>query len=66
MREFLEAFWRRGGADEASELVNVLSWTQINADGGTMDAAQWEDWRDAVTRALESGDAAVARSDMDR
>ena len=59
MRVFLEAFWRRGGADDASELVKILSWTQIAADGGAMDPAQWADWRDAVTSALGADDAPV-------
>ena len=65
MRVFLEAFWLRGGADVESELASLLSWTQIAADGITMDPAQWNDWRDAVTSALQADDAAVGNPNED-
>jgi hypothetical protein len=56
MRCFLQAFWERGGSDPESDLVDVLSWTgsDVWADGGTQDPAQWEDWLSAV-RSVRTG-----------
>lgn len=50
MREFLRAFWERGCSDPASELADLLSWTDsdIWADSSTNDPAQWHDWLAAV------------------
>lgn len=55
MRYFLTEFWKRGGSDPDSELVDVLSWTgsDIWVGEGTNDPAQWQDWLDAV-RAIKA------------
>src|SRR3954462_15004922 len=57
MRSFLAEFWKRGGSQSDSDLVDILSWTETLDDSGTYDPAQWHDWLAAV-EAVRAGDRA--------
>ena len=47
MRQFLEAYWERGGkqSDDIATLLGALA--PLN-DNKPLDAAQWQDWLDAI------------------
>ncbi|CAN5530718.1 hypothetical protein BH10PSE3_BH10PSE3_41690 [soil metagenome] len=49
MRNFLEAYWKRGGRSE-SEIAILLGGLQGDP-GTTADPAQWGDWQDAAHKA---------------
>jgi hypothetical protein len=57
MRQFLTAFWERGGSNPNSELADLVSWIgrDVWAGGGTNDPAQWGDWLAAV-RTVRGGE----------
>lgn len=44
-REFLRAFWERGGSNPGSDVAELLSWTDSDTwtDGDTNDPAQFHD-----------------------
>ena len=50
MLQFLEAYWVRGGK-ASHDIASLLSSMQL-AHEGTLDPAQWDDWKDAVARVL--------------
>ena len=47
MRQFLEAYWERDGkqSDDIAMLLSALA--PLN-DNKPLDAAQWQDWLDAI------------------
>src|SRR3954453_6680912 len=61
MRYFLTEFWKRGGSNSDSDLVDILSWTSSDVweDRGTNDPAQWQDWLNAAGSPRRSARAAV-------
>lgn len=50
-RLFLEAYWMRGG--KQSDDIAVLLGSMYRDARGPLDPAQWDDWRNAVERAVE-------------
>jgi hypothetical protein len=50
MREFLEAYWERGGkaSDDIAVLLGSLN-RDVWANHMPLDRAMWEDWREAVS-----------------
>jgi hypothetical protein len=53
MRRFLAQFNEREPAERKETIEQILRWTEIEADGGTADPAQWHDWTDAVDSVLD-------------
>ena len=51
MRLFLAQFNEREPEHRRETIELLLGWTQIEADGGTGDPAQWDDWLRAVVDA---------------
>jgi hypothetical protein len=51
VRHFLEAYWERGlrSSDDIRLLLSAMD-CSMTRDGGPIDAAQWEDWLEAVAR----------------
>jgi hypothetical protein len=56
MRLFLEAYWERGlkTSDDLAVLLGSLD--RAAKDGGPMDAAQWDDWLQAIRKAKAAKD----------
>lgn len=54
MRCFVAQFNEREPANRRETIMFLLQWTSRadEADGGTSDPAQWEDWKAAVARVL--------------
>ena len=52
MRLFLAQFNEREPESRRYTIEMLLAWTAIQADGGTSDPAQWDDWEKAVSDAL--------------
>jgi primase-polymerase (primpol)-like protein len=52
MRCFLAQFNEREPPERRRTIEQILSWTEIEADGGTSDPAQWHDWEEAVALAI--------------
>lgn len=52
MRCFLAQFNEREPPERRRTIEQILSWTEIEADGGTSDPAQWHDWEKAVALAI--------------
>jgi len=52
MRHFLEQFNEREPDDRKETIGQLIRWTEIEADGGTADPAQWHDWIGAVRAVL--------------
>ena len=52
MRCFLAQFNEREPPERRETIELLLSWTEIEADGGTSDPAQWHDWEEAVAMAI--------------
>ena len=51
MREFLEAWWKRGGKPEGDALWLLSACDRdVWADGGPSDPAMWSDWLEAVAK----------------
>jgi hypothetical protein len=58
MRVFLEAFWRRDGANKGDSIAKLLSFTDRtpwpsekqlpHLANAPLDIAQWDDWLDAI------------------
>jgi hypothetical protein len=48
MRIFLAQFNEREPAEQRETIQNLLSWTEIQTDGGTFDPAQSVDWERSV------------------
>jgi hypothetical protein len=61
MRRFLAQFNEREPADHKETIEQLLRWTEIEADGGTADPAQWHDWADAVQSVIDQRLAAASR-----
>lgn len=58
MRRFLEQFKEREPHDRKETIEQILRWTEIEADGGTADPAQWHDWVTVVRAVLDAEDRA--------
>jgi hypothetical protein len=54
MRWFVAQFNEREPPERRETIEFILSWTSRAGfkDGGTADPAQWEDWEEAVAKAL--------------
>jgi hypothetical protein len=55
MREFLKAFWERGGRT-SGDIEEIIRWTDTKSglgvkDDEPFDPAMWPDWLEAVRRA---------------
>ena len=59
MRSFVAQFASREPAEFRERFRQLLRWTEIEADGGTFDPAQWFDWvraaDDARSRLADGG-----------
>ena len=67
MRRFLEQFNEREPRERKETIEQLLLWTEIEADGGTSDPAQWDDWIGAVRADRDEGrsDGAPLRATYD-
>jgi hypothetical protein len=56
LRHFLEAYWERGqrSSDDLAVLLGSLD-GEFTSDGRPLDAAQWDDWVNAVRKAEREG-----------
>lgn len=52
MRCFLEQFNEREPPERRLTIEQILSWTEVEADGITYDPAQWPDWERSIATAL--------------
>ena len=54
MRRFLAQFNEREPLEQRQTIESILSWTEIEPDGGTFDPAQWHDWERVVSNVIAS------------
>jgi hypothetical protein len=54
MRRFLAQFNEREPPERRETIESILTWTEIEQDGGTSDPAQWHDWEQAVASVIGS------------
>lgn len=59
---FLEQEYERTKADEIGGLLSSLSW-EITHGHGPADPGAWQDWQDAIKKALSIQDNAAPRSE---
>ena len=50
MKEFLEGYYERTSSDDVGSLLGDMRFVD---DGSTADSAAWQDWLDAVNKALK-------------
>ena len=59
---FLEQEYERTKADELGGLLSSLSW-EITQGHGPADPGAWQDWQEAVEKALSTNDHAAPDAD---